>query len=99
MKQLWCVLLFASAALAQNQGPRGTVVPVEEAVKRIKAPEGFKVTVFAAEPDIVQPIASCIDDRGRLWVAQCTSYPTWAEKGNDSIIIFEDTALRIDAPE
>jgi putative membrane-bound dehydrogenase-like protein len=84
-------ILLPSLALAQSQGPGGTVVPVAEAVTRIKAPEGFKVSVFAAEPDIVQPIASCIDDRGRLWVGQCTSYPTWAEKGNDKIIIFEDT--------
>jgi putative membrane-bound dehydrogenase-like protein len=91
VKQLWFILMFASAAAAQSQGPGGKVVPVEEAVKRIKAPDGFKVTVFAAEPDIVQPIASCIDDRGRLWVAQCISYPTWKETGNDSIIIFEDT--------
>jgi len=85
------LVLPAAVALAQNKGPGGTVVPVQEAVGRIKAPDGFKVTVFAAEPDIVQPIASCIDDRGRLWVAQCLSYPKWAEKGNDSILIFEDT--------
>src|SRR5258705_5339955 len=82
---------MVSAAFAQNKGPGGTVVPPQEAREKIKAPDGFKVTVFAAEPDIVQPIASCIDDRGRLWVAQCLSYPKWAEKGNDSILIFEDT--------
>jgi putative membrane-bound dehydrogenase-like protein len=91
VKQVFLIFFFASAALAQNKGPGGTVVPVQEAVTKIKAPDGFKVTVFAAEPDIVQPIASCIDDRGRLWVAQCLSYPKWAEKGNDSILIFEDT--------
>jgi len=91
VKQIWFILLMAGVALAQNKGPGGTVVPAPEALGRIKAPDGFKVTVFAAEPDIVQPIASCIDDRGRLWVAQCISYPTWKETGNDSIIIFEDT--------
>ncbi|HEV8379923.1 MAG TPA: PVC-type heme-binding CxxCH protein, partial [Tepidisphaeraceae bacterium] len=91
MKQVWLILLMAGVAFAQNKGPGGTVVPPQEAREKIKAPDGFKVTVCAAEPDIVQPIASCIDDRGRLWVAQCLSYPKWAEKGNDSILIFEDT--------
>src|SRR3954465_4023687 len=91
MKEFWFSILLAGVAMAQSQGPGGTVVGPREALERIKAPDGFKVSVFAAEPDIVQPIASCIDDRGRLWVAQCLSYPKWAEKGNDSILIFEDT--------
>ena len=38
-------------------------------------PEGFKVTLFAGEPDVHQPIAFCIDDRGRLWVAEAYTYP------------------------
>ena len=38
-------------------------------------PEGFKVTLFAGEPDVHQPIALCLDDRGRLWVAEAYSYP------------------------
>ncbi len=33
-------------------------------------PEGFKVKLFAGEPDVQQPIAFCFDDRGRLWVAE-----------------------------
>ena len=36
---------------------------------------GFKVTLFAGEPDVVQPIAMAIDDRGRLWIAEAYSYP------------------------
>jgi putative membrane-bound dehydrogenase-like protein len=34
------------------------------------------------------------DDRGRLWVAECVSYPKWVppgQQGNDRIVIFEDT--------
>ena len=38
-------------------------------------PPGFKVTLFAGEPDVVQPIAMAIDDRGRLWIAEAYSYP------------------------
>jgi putative membrane-bound dehydrogenase-like protein len=57
-------------------------------------PEGFQATLFAGEPDIVQPIAFTFDDRGRLWVAECLSYPEWikdAKEGKDRITILEDS--------
>ena len=65
----------------------------EEAVKAITLPPGFKVTLFAGEPDIVQPVAFTFDDRGRLWVAEANTYPKKAPpgKGQDRILIFEDS--------
>ena len=45
-------------------------LPAEEAARVMKLPEGFSVKVFAAEPDVKQPIAMALDDRGRLWVAE-----------------------------
>jgi putative membrane-bound dehydrogenase-like protein len=56
-------------------------------------PDGFKVTLFAGEPDIVQPIAFTFDDRGRMWVVECLSYPHWSKngKGSDRVVILEDT--------
>ncbi|MGH7194188.1 MAG: DUF7133 domain-containing protein, partial [Candidatus Saccharimonadales bacterium] len=47
----------------------------EEAARAMTVPEGFHVSLFAGEPDVVQPIAQAIDDRGRLWVAEAYSYP------------------------
>ena len=48
---------------------------------------------FAGEPDIVQPIAFTFDDRGRMWVVECLSYPKWTAdgKGHDRVVILEDT--------
>jgi putative membrane-bound dehydrogenase-like protein len=50
------------------------------------------MTMFAAEPDIVNPISFCIDDRGRLWVVEGYTYPQRAKdgEGKDRIIVFED---------
>ncbi len=62
-----------------------------EAVKKMTLPPGFSVQVVAAEPDIVQPVAYTIDDRGRLWVIQNTNYPECPGEPKDKIIIFEDT--------
>jgi hypothetical protein len=36
---------------------------------------GFKAELIAAEPDVHQPIAFAIDERGRLWVVEAHSYP------------------------
>ncbi len=64
----------------------------EEAAKAMTVPEGFKVTLFAGEPDVHQPIAFAIDDRGRLWVAEAYSYPIRVpeDQARDQILIFED---------
>ena len=56
-------------------------LPAEEAARVMKLPDGFKVTVCAAEPDVKQPIAMAIDDRGRLWVAEAYEYPVRAPEG------------------
>jgi putative membrane-bound dehydrogenase-like protein len=64
----------------------------EEAAKAMTVPPGFKVSLFAGEPDVVQPIAMTIDGRGRLWVAEAYSYPIKvpADQAKDRILIFED---------
>lgn len=65
----------------------------EEAAAAMTAPEGFKVTLAAAEPEIVRPIAFTLDKRGRLWVAEAHTYPVKAPEGEgkDRVLIFEDT--------
>src|SRR5437016_492768 len=65
-------------------------VPVAEAAAKMTVPEGFHVSLVAGEPDVVQPIAFTFDDRGRLWVCECLSYPKWAATGHDRITIFEN---------
>jgi putative membrane-bound dehydrogenase-like protein len=65
----------------------------EDAARAMTVPDGFKVTLFAGEPDVVQPIAMAIDDRGRIWVAEAYTYPIRQPEGEgkDRIVIFEDT--------
>jgi putative membrane-bound dehydrogenase-like protein len=65
----------------------------EAAAKAMQVPEGFQVTVCATEPDVKQPIAIALDDRGRTWIAEAYEYPQRAkgDKGRDRILVFEDT--------
>ncbi len=82
--------------IKDTQNPKDFPPPPQEAARRLKVPEGFRVTLFAGEPDVCQPIALAFDDRCRMWVGECFSYPTWvppekAGEGRDRILIFEDT--------
>ncbi len=63
-----------------------------EAAAAMTAQPGFHVTLFAGEPDVIQPIAFTIDDRGRLWVVESYSYPIRLpdDQAKDRILIFED---------
>jgi len=58
-------------------------------------PVGFKMQLFAAEPDIEKPIAMAWDERGRLWILETIDYPNTVREttgeGNDRIKICEDT--------
>ena len=63
----------------------------EEAARTMVVPDGFRVTLFAGEPDVRQPIAFCIDDRARLWVAEAYGYPNHSSTpGKDRILILTD---------
>jgi putative membrane-bound dehydrogenase-like protein len=58
-------------------------------------PVGFKMQLFAAEPDIEKPIAMAWDERGRLWILETIDYPNTVRdnkgEGLDRIKICEDT--------
>jgi putative membrane-bound dehydrogenase-like protein len=86
-------LILAAPASAADPRPTDKPVPTKDAAGKMTVPDGFKVTLFAGEPDIVQPIAFTFDDRGRMWVVECLSYPHWSKngKGNDRVVILEDT--------
>ncbi len=70
-----------------------SATPPAQAPGKMTLPAGFQVSLFAGEPDVVQPIAFTTDDRGRLWVVEGLSYPKWhkeGETGSDRVVILED---------
>ncbi|MDA7632972.1 c-type cytochrome [bacterium] len=93
--QLDSALLRASdlpVGVINTQNPNDVSLTPEESLSRITVPDGFKVTLFAGEPDLRRPIAFDIDDRGRLWVVENYSHPEWdKDNTSDRIVILEDT--------
>ncbi len=67
---------------------------VKGSMERTQVPADMKLELFAAEPDIMKPIAFAWDNRGRLWVAETADYPHGLvndQQGHDKIVICEDT--------
>lgn len=65
-----------------------------ESQKHMSVPQGFRIELFAAEPDIGKPICLNWDERGRLWLAETVDYPNDLQpegEGRDRIRICEDT--------
>ena len=93
-------LLVVSNAFAAGKQLTGAHAPAAtpalaplEAEKKFVVPDGFAVRLFAAEPDVINPVAMTWDERGRLWVLELYEYPLGAppgQKGRDRIRILED---------
>lgn len=95
------LVFMAFPALAQrefgfdNTKPSGQpYLTPEETVKRMKVAPEFEVKLFAGEPQVVNPVAFTIDEKGRVWVVECFEYPSRTPPGKaprDRIVILEDT--------
>jgi hypothetical protein len=68
-------ILLSCAGWALDPGP---LLSPKDAMSKMTVPHGFAVDILASEPDLVQPIAFCWDERGRLWVVEGNTYPTRA---------------------
>lgn len=73
---------------------QAVATPPQAALEALQLPPGWKATLFAAEPDVQNPIALTWDARGRLWVAENYTYAEgklrFDLKLRDRILIFED---------
>lgn len=65
-----CLVAVPAASPVSAQG-----LSPQEAARKMTLPPGFEATVFASEPDIRQPVATCWDHKGRLWVIEYLQYP------------------------
>src|SRR5262249_53751307 len=76
------VPLVAAIALLIAFSPNHTPVaaqpktpPAEESLAQVKlADKGMKVTVWASEPTMANPVSFCFDEKGRVFVAETTRF-------------------------
>ncbi|NBU41156.1 MAG: hypothetical protein EBS51_10220 [Planctomycetia bacterium] len=77
-----------------EKAPGGPLSP-REVCDSARLPPGFRLDVFAAEPDVANPIGICTDARGRLWVAENFTWAGaavggWDDTLRDRIVVLAD---------
>src|SRR5437867_2545727 len=66
-------------------------------VRKMSPAAGLEVSLFACEPDVVNPCDMDIDERGRVWITEGANYRSTFQKWGilrpegDRIVILEDT--------
>ena len=76
----------------RHDKPPGPPLSPEEAVAKMVVPDGFSVEIVAAEPQIANPVAMFIDEKGRYWVTESFEYPRREPgPGRDTVKVLEDT--------
>jgi putative membrane-bound dehydrogenase-like protein len=67
---LVALAMFGASIPARAEGLAPT-----EALQHFQVPSGFRLQLFASEPEIRQPVSMTFDARGRMWVIQYLQYP------------------------
>jgi putative heme-binding domain-containing protein len=85
-------LILLTTSMVMQDERNGYLDPQSE-LESFRLADGFEVTLFAAEPMVINPIQMNWDTEGRLWVVSSTAYPhlNTGEEANDKIYVLEDT--------
>ncbi|HEX3798339.1 MAG TPA: HEAT repeat domain-containing protein [Verrucomicrobiae bacterium] len=88
---------FALHAADVENNQRGSDAPIdaELAIKQFKVPDGFKIDLWAKEPQLENPVAFTFDEKGRVFVAETFRYKTSVYDIRDHMnMYFDDLASR-----
>ena len=92
------LFLFAPAIAQDDFIPRrqdrppGPPKPPAAALEAMRVPVGFRVELVASEPDLRNPTAMTIDEKGRFWVCESFEYPRREPgPGRDRVKVLEDS--------
>ena len=81
MNKIAIVLYFYDFGFDNTKSSGQPYLKPAESVARMKVADGFEVKLFAGEPDVVNPIAFTLDEKGRVWVVESFEYPRRTPRG------------------
>jgi len=81
-----CLAICFSAC----QSPAPPYSP-EQALETFQIEDGFRIEIFAAEPDIRDPVAMEFDEFGRIYVVESPGYPLDVETADGKVKLLTDT--------
>jgi putative membrane-bound dehydrogenase-like protein len=68
------ILILAAAFTVSPARPVQGQVTAVESTRLLKPADGFEATLWASEPQVLNPTSIDIDSRGRIWVAEGLNY-------------------------
>jgi len=83
------LMFFTTSAIAADPEPDGAVEAVKAAAA-FRLPPGFQVELYAAEPQLLNPVALCLDDAGRVLVAEEHRFNEGTEENRTRPYLLED---------
>src|SRR5687768_8348447 len=84
------VSLAAEPTVKPEDLPRVPPTEPRDAVGKFSVRPGFHVELVAAEPNVVDPIALCFDENGRMFVCEMIDYSERREEKLGRIRMLED---------
>lgn len=76
------IFLFLLSLCAQKENKRySDPLTTEEAMQHFKIADGFRLELFAAEPQVMSPVDMAMDDQGVIYVIEMGDYPYMPEPG------------------
>ncbi len=83
----YLLLFFGLLLLNTGCGPDPASTPPspEEMLETFRISDEFRVEIFAAEPDVTDPVELAFDEQGRAWVAEMRDYPYQPPEGKPAL--------------
>src|SRR5512133_1564135 len=88
MKRVWLLAALLAAAGCRKSGPPFSP---KEALGKFQIERGYRMELFAAEPDVVSPVAMDFDENGRIYVVEDRGYPLNVKGKVGRVKLLEDT--------
>lgn len=82
--------------IAKNKIPQAPVLTLKQALNSFTVQPGFVIEPVVSEPGVFNPVAMSFDAKGRMWVAEMTTYMPDVHgqgelKPEGNIVVLEDT--------
>ncbi len=91
MMEVRFLAIVAMAGILSSCKQAGPPYSATEALQTFQLEPGFRIELFAAEPDIVDPVDMAIDEFGRIYVVENPAYPLEVEGKLGRVKLLEDT--------
>ncbi len=82
----WAALLLCQIAAGAGCHRSSASARDQEALASFRLPDGFRIELAAAEPQVQNPVAMAFDARGRLFVVELPDYPLGEQPGRVKLL-------------